>query len=78
MQTYWLIENSCEDKQKDNIEEIHGGDGDVEGVGLLVHPWSKNANGNEESCFDHYQGDSLSSTAALGEGYEYGFDEDIA
>ena len=78
MQTYWLIENSCEDKQEDDIKEIHGGDGDVEGVGLFVHPWSKNANGNEESCFDHYQGDSLGSTAALGEGYEYGFDEDIA
>ena len=68
MHTYRLIENSCEDKQEDNIEEIDGGDGDVESVGLLVHPWSKDANGDEKSCFDHYQGDSLGGTAVLGEG----------
>lgn len=78
MQTYWLIENSCEDKQEDDIKEIYGGNGDVEGVGLFVHPWSKNANSNEESCFDYYQGDSLGCTAVLGEGYEYGFNEYIS
>ena len=78
MQTYWLIEHSCENKQKDDIEEIYSGDGDVECISLFIHPWSKNANGDEKSCLDYYQGDSLGSTAALSEGYEYRFDEDIA
>ena len=78
MQTHWLIEHSCENKQKDDIEEIHSGDGNVECVSLLIHPWSKNANGDEKGCFDYYQSDSLGSTAALGEGYEYCFDKNIA
>lgn len=75
--TYRLIEDCGEDQKKDDVDEVDGGDGNVEAVGLLVHPWTKNADGNEETSFQNHQSDCLSGTATLSEGNEQPLHKDI-
>jgi len=76
-ETYRLIEDCREHKQEDDIKEIDCRNGDIEGVGLLVHPRSKNANSNEEASLDDDQSNGLSCAAALSKGDEQGLDKDV-
>ena len=68
--TYRLVEDCGEDQKEDDVDEIDGSNGNVETVGLLVHPWAEDADSNEENSLDDDQCDGLAGTSALSESDE--------
>ena len=72
-----LVEDIGEDEQEDCVDEVDGADGDIHGIGALVHPWSQHTCGNQHNRLDNKQSDRLGSSALLGEGDEHALDEDV-
>lgn len=75
---YWLVENRGENQQENRVDEVDGCNGDVESVGLLVHPWPENADTNQEAGLDDNQCNSLGDAATLAESDEQSFDQNVS
>ena len=75
--THGLIEDAGKDQEEDDVDEVDDGDGDVERVGLLVHPRSQDADCHEQASFDQHQGDRLGRSVLLDQGDEDGLDQDV-
>ena len=76
-QAYRLVEDRGENQQENSINEVDSCDGDVERVGLLVHPWPENADANEEASLDNDQGNGLSNAAVLAKSDKQRLDQNI-
>ena len=72
-----MVEDRGENQQENRVDEVDGCDGDVEGIGLLVHPWSENADTDQEAGLNDNQCDSLGGAAVLAKGDEQCFDQNI-
>ena len=72
-----MVENVGENEKEDGVQEIDGCDSNVEGIGLLVHPWSKNADSNQPNDLDNEQADSLSNPRVLPESNKQSLEEDV-
>ena len=77
VETYWLVEYTCEHQEEYNINEVDHSDCNVEGVSLFVHPGSKNANSDEEDGFGYHQSNSLRNRSVLSKSDKHSFYEDI-
>ena len=73
-----LVEDVGEEEHEDGVEEVHGGDGDVPDVGLLVHPGAQDADGDEHGGFEDDEGHGLHHRGRLGQADEHALDEDVA
>jgi hypothetical protein len=73
-----LAEDLGEHQQEERAEEVDSSNGDVETVGLLVHPWAENRDTNEKTELDQDKSDSLGLAAALSETDEHGLDEQVS
>ena len=75
--TYWLIEYPTEDEKKYRVEKVEDGDGNIEAVGLLVHPWSQNTDCDEEDSFNDQKSDGLNDRNTLAKCHKYRLEENI-
>ena len=75
--TYRLVEDISEDEQEDSAEEAHGSNGDIQTVGLLVHPRSDDADANEPSSLDDQEADCLGDRAALRKSHKDRLAQDV-
>ena len=73
-----MIKDRGENQQEYRVDEVDGCYGDVEGVGLLVHPWPKNADANQEAGLDDDQCNGLGNAAVLAKSDEQCFDQNIS
>lgn len=74
---YRLTEDLSEEEQEDGAQEVGDADGNVEGVGLLVHVRSQDTDANEVDGLNYEQSNGLGSTAVLSEGNKHSLDQDI-
>jgi hypothetical protein len=65
---YRDAEDAGEHEKNEDVEEVDGSDGDVEGIGGFVHVRFHYADGNQQGEFEDEEGDCLSSSAPLGQG----------
>ena len=72
-----MIKYRRKNQQENGVDEIDGCNGDVESVGLLIHPRPENADTNEEGSLDDDQCNRLSRAAVLGESDEQRFNQDV-
>lgn len=71
-------EDAGEEKQEDGVEEVQGADGNVEGIGLLVHVRSENTDDNEEDGLDDEEGNGLESAVALTKSDEHSLEKKVS
>ena len=75
--TYRGLENSGKDQQEDDIQEVNCTNRDVEDVDTAVHPWTKNADANERTCFNEEECNCLNSAIRLCKGNKNGLEENV-
>lgn len=51
--TYRLVKDCREYEQKDSVQKVDCGNGYVESICFLVHPWSKDADTDKEASLYH-------------------------
>ena len=76
--TYGLIEDVGKDEEEDGVEKVDHGDGNVENVGLAVHPWFQDRHSDEEASLDDEQTNRLYLGRALSECNEDGLGKNVA
>ena len=76
--TYGLLEDLSEHQQEESTEEVDSGNGNVETVGLLVHPRAKDRYTDEQNSFDEDKRNGLGLEAALRKTDEHGLDEEVS
>jgi hypothetical protein len=76
--TYWKVENSREEEEKENVEQIDRSNRNIESISLLIHVWFHNTNGDEERSFNDDQSNSLEDGTLLSKSNEKTLDEKIA
>src|SRR5690349_10975973 len=74
---YGLIKDLREHEQEKGTEEVDGCDGNVETVGLLVHPWAHDRHSNKEGSLDDNNSKALNLGAVLCKANEHGLDEQV-
>lgn len=73
-----LVKDLGEDHQKDRVDKVDGADGNVERVGALVHPWAKDAGGNQGAGFNDEKTHGLNGSRVLRKGDEHGLESQVA
>ena len=75
--TYRLLEDLSEHQQENCAKEVNCSDGNVESVGLLVHPRAEDGDTNEKSSLDQDKGNGLGLSAGLSKADKHGLDKDV-
>lgn len=62
---YRLVEDRGENEQKHRVHKVNGRNGNVEGIGLSVHPWPEKACGYQRGRLDDQQANGLNKRRFL-------------
>jgi len=72
-----LLEDLSKHEHEECSEEVDSSNGNVETVGLLVHPRAKDRHADKESKFNQDKSDGLDVATSLRKSDEHGLDEDV-
>jgi len=76
--TYGLSKELRKHQQEESAQEVDSGDGNVETISLLVHPWAQSGDTDEQCKLDQDKSDSLDLSTALSKADEHGLDEQVS
>lgn len=72
-----MVEDLGKHHHEKGTDEVDSGDGDVETVGLLVHPWAQVRNSDKKSELNENESNALNLAAALSKTDKHGLDKEV-